>query len=291
MHAKNIEGNSEAIEAWNTVLFDKFCQYRDILTTGLGIHGETAMDRANIREGERVVDIGCGFGDTAQVLARRVGPKGKVVGVDAAARFIEAARRECETKAANLPNLEFLVADVERDSLGGPYDVAYSRMGVMFFASPVAALRNIRKSLMSGGRISFTVWRRKDENPFLSVVEKRVLEIVSVPEKTDQVTCGPGPFSMAGPDMVSAQLIAAGFQRPTFERFDGEIYIGRDLAAAVEFALTIGPAGEVMRLAGEEGAKKRPDVTKAVEEILKPFVRDNGVYGMSSSWIITARAP
>jgi hypothetical protein len=123
------------------------------------------------------------------------------------------------------------------------------------------------------------------------MVEQRVLQIVTVPEKTDQVTCGPGPFSMSSPDVVSAQLIAAGFARPTFERFDAEIFIGKDVAAAVEFAMTIGPAGEVIRLAGAEGERRRPEVIAAVHEVLAPFAREGGVYGMSSSWLVTAEAP
>lgn len=281
--------NTVTIEAWNGVLFDRFVRFRDIVTTGLSAHGEHGLRLHPPRPGDRTLDVGCGFGDTTVALGRRVGPKGRAVGVDAAARFIEAARREA--KEAGASNVDYLVADVQTGDLGGPYDLAFSRMGMMFFASPVAALRNIRKSLRSGGKLAVVVWRKKDENPFLCAVEKRVLQIVSVPEKTDQVTCGPGPFSMSSPDVVSAQLLAAGFERPTFERFDGEIFIGKDVAAATDFALTLGPAGEVMRLAGEEGAKKRPEVVAALEEILKPFERKDGVYGMSSSWIVTARVP
>jgi ubiquinone/menaquinone biosynthesis C-methylase UbiE len=289
MHGKNLDGNADAIEAWNTVLFDKFVLYRDILAAGLGIHGETAMDRAALHVGARVLDVGCGFGDTTQVLARRVGPTGEATGVDAAERFIAGA--QSEANAAGIANAKFKVVDVQSGDLGGPYDVAYSRMGTMFFASPVAALRNVRKSLVSGGRLAMAVWRRKDDNPFLSVVESRVLELVTVPEETDQVTCGPGPFSMASTDVVSAQLLAAGFERPTFERFDGEIFIGKDLQAAIEFSLALGPAGEIMRLAGEAAEKRRPEIIAAIEDVIQPFVRPNGVWAMSSSWIVTARAP
>ena len=289
MEGKKLDGNAEVIEAWNTVLFDKFVRFREIVTAGLGIHGVAAMDRADLKAGTRVLDVGCGFGDTTQVIARLVGPSGRATGVDCAERFIASA--SSEAKEAGLANLDFLVADVQSGDLGGPYDVAFSRMGTMFFTSPVAALRNIRKSLVSGGRLAMAVWRRKDENPFLTAVEQKVLELVPVPPTTDEVTCGPGPFSMASPDLVSTQLVAAGFERPTFERFDGEIYMGKDLASAIAFTLTLGPAGEIMRLAGQEGEKRRPEVIKAIEGLLAPYVRAEGVFGMSSSWIVTARAP
>ena len=285
---ETVEGNRGVIEAWNTVLFDKYRQYRDIIATGVGIHGKVAIDRLAPEPGERVLDIGCGFGDTTLDLARRVGPSGRATGVDAAARFIEVARREAGE--AGIGNVGFIVADGQAAELGGPYDCAFSRMGVMFFASPVAALRNVRKSLRRGGRIAMAVWRRKADNPFLSLVEERVREMLPPPAETDQVTCGPGPFSMASADVVSAQLFAAGFERPTFERFDGEICVGKDVAAAIEFALALGPAGEVMRLAGEEGVRHRAEIAAALEPIMAPCLRKEGVFAMSSSWIVTARA-
>lgn len=288
MENRTFENNNEAIEAWNTVLFDKFTRFRATLTRGLAIHGDALLDRHPVRPGSRVVDVGCGFGDTTIDLARRLGDGGVATGVDAAARFIETARRDAE--AQGVKNARFLVADVEREPLGGPYDRAYARFGTMFFASPVAALRNVRRSLERGSLLTMAVWRRKDENPFLYDVEQRVLQIVQPPEKTDQVTCGPGPFSMASPDVTSAQLKAAGFDRITFERLDAEIRVGVDLDDAVEMALAMGPAGEILRLAGEEAQKRKPEVVAAIREVLGPKARDGGVYAQSSSWLVSARA-
>src|SRR5579862_1913238 len=111
MAERAYENNNEAIEAWNTVLFDKFVRFRRVITAGLGIHGQRAMDRHPPKLGTRVVDIGCGFGDTAIELGRRVGPSGKVIGIDAAPRFIDTARREA--REARIENVAFEVADVE----------------------------------------------------------------------------------------------------------------------------------------------------------------------------------
>lgn len=283
------ENNVEAIEAWNTVLFDKFVQFRDALVSGLGQHGAATMARHPPPRGGRVLDIGCGFGDTTQELARLVGPEGLAVGVDAAARFIDTARAEAAT--AGVGNARFLVADVQSDDLDGPYDLAFSRMGTMFFASPVMAMRNLRKAVRSGGQLAMVVWRSKPENPFLYDIEQRVLQIIPHVDKGDQVTCGPGPFSMASPDLVSAQLKAAGWERIAFERFDAEIRVAADLDQAIEFAMALGPAGEIIRLAGDEGLRKKDEVVAAVRELLAPLVRPDGVYGGSSSWIVTARAP
>jgi len=85
--------NAEAIQAWDGPLYDRFVRFRHIVTTGLGTHGTAALRFAPPRPGERVLDIGCGFGDTTQEIAALVGPEGEAVGVDAAARFIETATR------------------------------------------------------------------------------------------------------------------------------------------------------------------------------------------------------
>src|SRR5919106_2293524 len=86
--------NAEAIQAWDGPLFDRFVRFREIVTTGLGAHGEEALRLVTPQAGQRVLDIGCGFGDTTQRIAGLVGASGEAVGVDAAARFIEAARDE-----------------------------------------------------------------------------------------------------------------------------------------------------------------------------------------------------
>ena len=76
--------NEEAVEAWNGPLFDRFVAFRDLVTTGLGAHGERGAGAVSAEPGDRVLDVGCGFGDTAQRLAGLVGPDGEVVGIDAA---------------------------------------------------------------------------------------------------------------------------------------------------------------------------------------------------------------
>src|SRR5688572_6620908 len=167
---QDFQPNEEAIEAWDTVLFDKFVRFRPLVTRGLGRHGDVAIARLAPAPGSSVIDLGCGFGDTTQQLARLVGPSGSVVGVDAAPRFIEGAQREAVE--AGVANVRFFTADVQTADLGGPYDYAFSRFGVMFFASPVQALRNVAKSLVSGGKLGFVCWRKREDNAWLHEAEK-----------------------------------------------------------------------------------------------------------------------
>ena len=283
--------NDIVIEAWNTVLFDKFCRFKHLLIQGLSPHSDEALARHPQPEGARVLDVGCGFGDSTRLIAKRVGPAGAAVGVDCAGNFIDAAKREA--KEAGIDNASFFVADVQTEDLRGPYDFAFSRFGTMFFMMPGAAMRNIRKSLKPGGKFTMIVWRRREENPWLHEAELRVKEIIPViaHEDTEQVHCGPGPFSMAGPDMVSTMLRSAGYDRIAFERFDADICIGRNMAEAIEFAMALGPAGEIIRLAGEEGQKRKDAVIAALHDTLSPYARNDGVWGPSSTWFVTARNP
>jgi ubiquinone/menaquinone biosynthesis C-methylase UbiE len=283
--------NSIPIEAWNTVLFDKFCRFRHVLGQGLSDHSDKLFRRRPYLPGSRVLDVGCGFGDCTQRIASQVGAAGSAVGVDCAPRFIDIARREAEE--AGIRNAWFFAADVQQDNLGGPYDYAFSRFGTMFFNLPGAALRNIRKALVRDGKLSMIVWRRREDNPWVHEAELRVRDIVPLVshEETDQVHCGPGPFSMAGADVVSDLLRAAGFDRIAFERYDTDICIGRTLDDAIEFAMALGPAGEIIRLAGDEGVKRKAQVVDALRATLSRYQRDDGIWAGSSTWIVSARNP
>jgi ubiquinone/menaquinone biosynthesis C-methylase UbiE len=281
------DANREAIEAWNTILFDKFCRFRKLLTTGLAIHGDRAIQRHKPARGARVLDLGCGFGDTTITLGRIVGETGAAVGVDAAPRFIDVAQKDAA--AAGLKQVSFEVADIQFRAPTGPFDLAFSRMGTMFLASPVAAFRQVRKVLAPGGVLCFAVWRKREDNPCFTAAEPVVHELLGHPSKGDQVTCGPGPFSQASADVVSDQLLAAGYEDIVFERSDGPVLIGENLDHAVEFAMALGPPGEVIRLAGEAALKMQDRVEAAVREVLAPYARPDGVCAPSSAWIVSAR--
>jgi ubiquinone/menaquinone biosynthesis C-methylase UbiE len=282
--------NDEAIRAWDGPLYDRFVRFREIVTTGLGAHGEEALRLHPLTPGQRVLDIGCGFGDTTQRIAGLVGPDGEAVGVDAAPRFIEDAIRE--TGEAGVVNARFLVTDVQETLSGeGPFDMAFSRFGTMFFANPVAALGNVRRALVPGGRLVMVVWRRRNDNDWLHRAQTIVEAIVARPEEYDEPTCGPGPFSMADADTTSEILIHAGFTDVTLRRCDIPIVIGRDLDEALEFVMALGPAGEILRLAGDRAAHLHGQVQDALREGLAEFVVDGEPRAPASTWIVAASAP
>ncbi|MDA0687034.1 MAG: class I SAM-dependent methyltransferase [Proteobacteria bacterium] len=293
MHSAPVEPteNDIVVEAWNTVLFDKFSRFKHLLVNGLSNHSDNLLSRVNYSAGASVIDIGCGFGDTTLRLAEIVGPDGLACGVDCAVNFIA----ECNTarEAGSVKNARFLVADVQYEKLGGPYDYAFGRFGTMFFNMPGAAMNNIRKHLKPGGRLDMIVWRKREDNPWLYDAECRVREIVPIVDhsETDQVHCGPGPFSMSGPDMVSSMLISVGFEDVRFERFDADICIGRNVEEAVAFAMTLGPAGEIIRLAGDEGIARTDEVIAGLTEVMEKYSREDGVWAPSSTWFVSASNP
>lgn len=281
--------NAEAIQAWDGPLYDRFVRFRDIIVGGLAIHGEAALALFPPAPGDRVIDIGCGFGDTTQRIAGLVGESGEAVGVDAAPRFIETAI--AETAELGVANARFEVADVQTTTFPRAFDMAFSRFGTMFFTNPVPALRNIRGALMPGGRFVMVVWRRREDNDWLYRAQTIVEQIVERPEEYDEPTCGPGPFSMADADTVSSQLLAAGFTDVELHRCDLPILVGNDVEQAIELAMSLGPAGEILRLAGDRAAHLHEDVHQALLDGLGDFACEDGLRAPASTWIVSAVAP
>lgn len=284
--------NEVVIEAWNTVLFDKFTRFKYLFVEGYAAISEQVFERHPPSLGSKVLDVGCGFGDCTVRIAKLIGDQGTACGIDCARNFIE----QCQLLAQQdgCKNTKFLTADIEVDDLAGPYDQAFARFGTMFFNMPSLAMKNIRLSLKPGGKFTQVVWRKREANPWLYDAEMCVRNIVPVisHDETNAVHCGPGPFSMAGPDMVSDMLTAVGFERIQFERFDSEICIGRNIEEAIQFALEIGPAGEIIRLAGEEGQRLKPQVKDELANVITKFERDDGtIWAPSSAWFITAFNP
>src|SRR5204863_1030688 len=175
------------------------------------------------KEGARVLDVGCGFGDTTAQIAALIGPAGHAHGVDVAPRFIESAGAEFR-----LPTTSFSVADVQFDDLGGPYDYVFSRFGTMFFDNPGAAMRNVRRSMAPGAHLVMVVWRIREDNAWLYDAQVVVEGLIGRPEEYDEPTCGPGPVSMSGADTPSGILMGAGFAEISLTRNDSPSLIGRD---------------------------------------------------------------
>jgi len=279
--------NAEQIKYWNETAGPKWVALQQVLDAQIRPLGLRAMERGRIAAGDRVLDVGCGCGDTSLELARRVGPSGSVLGIDISAPMLEQARRSAQ--AAGLANARFENADAQTAALPrGACDVLFSRFGVMFFIDPPAAFANLRTALKPGARLAFVCWRAITENPWMFVPFAAVVQIL--PLSAPPQPGAPGPFAFADAERVGGILTQAGFADVAFEQTDEMLTVGGSvgLDQSVEFLLQMGPTATAVRDAAPE---LRQRVFEAVREAVRPYHGPEGVRMASSAWIVTARNP
>jgi ubiquinone/menaquinone biosynthesis C-methylase UbiE len=286
--------NAEQVALWTDVLFEKFTRFRPIATAGAAAHSDVALRRHPLAAGERVIDVGCGFGETSLLLARAVGPRGAVLGVDVSEPFLAVAREDA--RAAGLANVTFRRADAQTEPFVPEHDLVFSRFGTAFFQDPVAGLRNLRGALRPAGRLLMIVWRRLDENEWAALPRKIALaHLPRPPEKpAAQLPFPPGPFSLSKPDITRAILNDAGWTAVEIEPIDTEMTVGQTIDDALAFQLTMGPAGEILReaqsLDAGLAAAKRPVIEHDLAKALKAHATPRGVLLHAASWCVTAAA-
>jgi ubiquinone/menaquinone biosynthesis C-methylase UbiE len=280
--------NDEFIGCWNEILTPKWLRFRHLLSGNGKLHSDVALRRFGIRAGNRVLDFGCGFGETCLELGRLVGPTGEVLGLDCTSAFLEIANRERDE--AGLANVRYELGDAQSHPLpGGHFDVAFARFGVMFFESAVRALRNVHRALVPGGKVCLIVWRGIDHNPAWGAAKAVVREFLPPPGPAAR-TCGPGPFSWADEETDREMLAAGGFKEvEVFERNDLDMCVGRTIDEAIDYQILVGPSGEIVREAGDEGKRRLPEIRAKLTELFRPNLREDGVYLPSSTWTIVAR--
>jgi SAM-dependent methyltransferase len=280
--------NEDFIACWNEVLTPKWVRFRHLLSDNGKLHSDVALPLFDIRPGNRVLDFGCGFGETTLELGRLVGPAGEVVGLDCTTAFLDMANRERDEVGQS--NVRYELGDAQVHPLAAShYDVAFARFGVMFFESAVRALRNVHRALVPGGKVCLIVWRGLADNPAWGAAKDVVRQFLPPPGPGAQ-TCGPGPFSWADEETDRRVLAAAGFEKiEIFQRNDLDMCVGRTVDEAIDYQILVGPSGEIVREAGEEGRRRLPEIRSKLAELLRPHLREGGVYLPSSTWIIMAR--
>jgi SAM-dependent methyltransferase len=213
------------------------------------------LARLALRPGESVLEIGCGTGALTLPLAAAVGEHGRVVAVDIAQPMLGAARQRVEERG--LKNVTLHLGDAQVFAFEpAAFDVATSRMGVMFFADPAAAFRNIRGALKPGGRLVFACWGPLAENRHWLVAHDVAVRHLGPP--APRPAHDPGPMAFADPDYIRGFLGAAGFTEITVERAHPTIVAGTAQEEARQ-ALAMGPTARLLE-------EKNPD--EATRQIL-----------------------
>ena len=273
--------NADQVAYWNAQAGETWATQQEKLDRQLEPLGEAGMAALAPKAGERLIDIGCGAGQTTLALAGRVGPDGSVLGVDISVPMLEVARRRAE----GLGNVAFLEADAQTQAFEpGAADAVFSRFGVMFFADPPAAFANIRKALKPDARLAFVCWRPLPLNEWMLLPMRAALAHVPPPPPPGD-PLAPGPFAFADPDRVRGILGGAGFSDIEIAPRDFMIG-GNPLEESVALALKVGPLGALLR----ENPDQRDAVIDAVREALAAHVGPDGVRLPGAVWIVTAKA-
>lgn len=266
---------------WNAVLGERWVRLRTEMDTAYGEHGRQVLDAARLGAGESVLDIGCGTGTTTLDAARRVGPRGLVVGVDVSAPMLACARSRAD--GAKLHRVRFEQGDVQTGALGASrFDAAVSRLGVMFFDDPVEAFANVRGALRGGGRLSFVAWQSAANNPWISLPEavtSPFLQIYGPPPDS------PGPFSFADRARVCSILERGGFAAISIEPLYVDISFGQHPREAAALLVQFGLVGRALTSA-EPAVKAR--ALEVVEAALGPYTTRSGVLFPSRAWLVRA---
>ena len=227
----------------------------------------------DLKPGQRVLDVGCGTGQTVVQLAEAVGPTGAVVGIDIAPSLLEIARQ----RAAAFANVDFIEADAQTAALpAAGFDAVFSRFGVIAFGNPIQAFSNLRKAMTPGGRLAFVCWRSLSENE-LDWLPLRAAGLEGLADMT--------PFAFEDPDRVRAILRAAGFDEIAVEAHHQNVGSG-GLEAMLRVVLMVGPLGRILRENPPLRARAEPLVRRALE------AREDGdgVALKAATWIVSARA-
>lgn len=277
--------NDDQIVYWNEKAGPKWVGMQERLDAQLERFNAALLDRAGLKPGEHVLDLGCGCGATTLAAAQRVSPGGSATGADISRPMLARARERAT--AADIGNTSFIEADAQTHAFEPTrFDAAISRFGVMFFIDPVAAFTNIRRAVKPGGRLSFICWRPMKENPWVVLPLMAAAKHIELPAPPDPFV--PGPFAFADGERTRGILAKAGFADAVTDKFDLRYPIGNtaDFEQAVDFTLEIGPVSALLL---DKPESLRKAVRQSIREALAPHHTPEGVVVASAAWLVSAR--
>ncbi|MEV5981108.1 class I SAM-dependent methyltransferase [Streptomyces sp. NPDC052114] len=275
--------NTEQAAAWNGYEGEHWARHQDRWDAVNSGFNSTLLDAASIQGTDRVLDVGCGAGQTTRLAARRASA-GHALGLDLSAPMLARARRTAELEG--LDNVAFEQGDAQVHAWApAERDVAISRYGVLFFADPVAGFGNIRRALRPGGRAAFVCGAYAEDNEWLQAFTAlRGL----LPVGGFGAPGGPGMFSLADVDRTREVLSAAGFARVETARVEAYGTWGRDAADAAAFLLGSGPG---RHLSGQVAPEVRDRAHRRLTEILRPYEDGGALRLRSTALLVTAVRP
>ena len=286
MTERTTAGNAEMRRYWNEVAGPRWVGRQTAQEARNVEMLELLLAAAQPQSGERVLDIGCGTGVTTEPYAAAVGPQGHVTAIDIAQPMLDAARRRMD--ARGLGNVTLLLADAQVHALPqGHFDLLTSRLGVMFFADPVAAFRNLIGALRPGGRLCMAVWAPIAENTHWKIPFEIAVKHLGAPAPTPPHA--PGPHAFGDRAYLRGILDQAGFTDVAIEAKDFHVRGDTPIGMAEHVALF----GAVQRLMDEKGADEatRRTIVTETEAAFSGFATRDGVRLPARFLLVTARRP
>jgi len=272
--------NVEMAAAWDGAEGDHWAAHADRYEAAAPGYWEALLRAVPIGPDQTIVDIGCGTGRSTRDLARWV-PSGSVLGVDLSAKMLELARIVAD--AEGLTNITFEQADVQVHPFAeAAFDLAVSAFGAMFFADPVGAFANIRRSLRPGGGLALLAWRDLVDNEWVAAIR----EALSLGRTLPMPAVGaPGPFALADRDHTAGVLSQAGFVAVRFDQIDEPIRLGDNADDAFSFVSTFGITRGLTHDLDDAG---RAAALEALHVSLVAHDTGDGVLFRGSAWLVTA---
>jgi SAM-dependent methyltransferase len=272
--------NAHQAQAWNGYEGQHWADHHDRYDAVNSGFNEPLLAAAQIRDGDRVLDIGCGNGQVTR-LAARLAKTGRVTGIDLSAPMLGRARELAE--AEGIDNLDLIHSDAQTYPFGDEaLDVAISRFGIMFFADPAAAFANVRRALRPDGRFAFLCLQGMDRNEFGPVFAAALDEL---PPPDTAPSDDPGPMSFAEPDAVTSLLATAGFREVAVGSVRASQLWGRDAEDAADFLYGWGLVRFQVAQAPAAAAER---VRAAAVTALRPYEAPDGVRLLGAAWLVTA---
>ncbi|MGH7047983.1 MAG: class I SAM-dependent methyltransferase [Stellaceae bacterium] len=244
------------------------------------------LARLSLGGGERVLEIGCGTGALTLPIAAAVGANGRVFTVDISEPMLGMARQRIAERG--LQNVTLQLGDAQVFAFeANAFDIATSRMGVMFFADPTAAFRNIRGALRPGGRTVFACWGPLAENQHWLIAHDVAQHHLGPP--TTPPGREPGPLAFADPDYIRSIMRGAGFVEIAVERAHPTI-IGGTPEEEARAALAMGPTA---RLIEEKSAPEtvRAMIAREIEAAFAAVAGDGPLRLAGTIFLVSARQP
>lgn len=233
--------NHEQSEYWNKKYGHKWVDNDNSMNERLTILTKTLFLKTNIEEGDKVLDIGCGGGQTSYEASKLVGENGYVLGADISNLLLDLAK----SKYSKIKNLHFKNCDAENfDFEKNNFNKVISRFGVMFFKNPINAFQNINKSIKNGGSLNFVCWTNMMENEFHTAATNIILRHIN--KEYPKLTRDPGPFAFNDSEYIKDILNHSGFKNIKVEKIYTSMSTKDIVKKDAEFLLNLGMGARLL---------------------------------------------